>query len=373
MANRIDVVVVGLGPAGRATAAACAAAGSSVLALDPAAHRPWTATYGAWSDELAPGVPVAVRIDRPVVWTTHHQVLARAYSVLDTAALQHGLTLDGVDVRTVRVRALSAHRVLCSDGRSILARLVLDARGAPAAGRTQQTAVGVVLPRERAAPVLQDAAALFMDWRPQHGAGPGAAPSFLYALPLDAERVLLEETCLAGRPGIGLAELRRRLERRLAWHGVHLHGAEPVERVRFALDTPLPRAEWLGRVPAVPRLGAAAALVHPATGYSVATSLRLAPAVAAAAMQPDPARAVQQVLWPVPARVVHSLRLRGLHVLLGLAPQQVPEFFAAFLALPVHHQRAYLSSRDDPAAVAAAMTALLPNVSWALRRALVLG
>lgn len=372
MTTWADVVVLGLGPAGRATAAACVTAGLEVVALDPAPHRRWTATYGAWSDELAPGAPALVRFERPVAWTTRRHELARAYTVLDTAALQDGSSLAGVRVRTGRALGVQhvdgSRRVVCGDGEVLRAPLVLDARGAPVAGRAQQTAHGVVVDAGRAAPVLGGAEALFMDWRPADD--PRASPSFLYALPLGGDRVLLEETCLAGRPALGTDELRRRLRVRLARHGVALDGDEPVERVRFAVDTPLPRDEWLGRVPVAPRLGAAAPLVHPATGYSVAAALRLAPRVAAAAVTDDPTRAVQDVLWPAGARVVHALRRRGLEVLLGLAPEQVPEFFAAFLDLPARHQQAYLSDRLHPVSTAAAMTALLPHLSGPLRTTL---
>lgn len=370
MTTRFDVAVLGLGPAGRATAAACAQVGLSVVALDPAPHRRWRVTYGAWTDELTPAVPEAMRVQRPVAWTTRRHEIARPYSVLDTAALQDSLVLDGVDVRAARAVDATAGTVGCADGAAVRARLVLDARGARMAGRAQQTAYGVVLDRRRAEQVLQGADGVFMDWRPLHGAGLGAPASFLYAVPLDAERVLVEETCLAGRPAVSVAALRGRLEHRLAAHGVRLHGDEPVERVRFALDTPLPVAEWFGRLPAVPRLGAAAPLVHPASGYSVAAALRLAPAVAAAAASEGPARGVQRLLWPRSVRAVHALRLHGLRMILALAPEQVPEFFAAFLELPGYHQRAYLSGRDHPLATAAAMTALLPQLSWPLRTAL---
>src|SRR4029079_18254070 len=47
-----DVVVVGAGPAGWATAAACAEAGLDTAVLAPDLDRPWTPTYGAWPDEL---------------------------------------------------------------------------------------------------------------------------------------------------------------------------------------------------------------------------------------------------------------------------------------------------------------------------------
>ena len=66
-------------------------------------------------------------------------------------------------------------------------------------------------------------------------------PLFLYAAPLDPEHAPLEETCLVGWPALGLDELRRRLERRLAARGVRLTGREGVERVRFQRRGRAPR------------------------------------------------------------------------------------------------------------------------------------
>ncbi|MGZ4541939.1 MAG: lycopene cyclase family protein [Mycobacteriaceae bacterium] len=363
-----DVAVLGLGPAGRTVAAACAASGLTVTAVDPHPELPWRATYGGWSDEFPAWAPAAATVATPLVWTTHCRHINRAYSVLDTPALQRSLDLSDVNVHVGRA-SIDGRRL--EDGTALRAKVTIDARGAPARGRTQQTAYGVVVSRWRAETVLGGAEALFMDWRTDHGAGTGAPPSFLYAVPLGGDRVLLEETCLARRPGLGLDDLARRLIARLAARGLQIDGHEPVERVRFALDAPLPRREWAGRTPPVVRFGAAAPLVHPASGYSVAAALRLAPQIADIIATGGTAANVQSLIWSRRARGVHALRLRGLRSLLAFAPADVPEFFAAFFALPLKHQQAYLSGRDDLAGTAAAMTVLVPHLSRQLRTQLI--
>ncbi len=93
-----DVVILGLGPAGRAAASACAAQGLAVTAVDPHPWAPWRATYGAWTDELPEGAPCAATVGSPAAWTSHRQVITRAYSMLDTQALQHSLDLSAVEV-----------------------------------------------------------------------------------------------------------------------------------------------------------------------------------------------------------------------------------------------------------------------------------
>src|SRR3546814_10798569 len=72
---------------------------------------------------------------------------------------------------------------------------------------------GIVVERDRAEPILEGADAWFMDWRTDNGARHGEAPSFLYAVALDDDRILLEETCLVGRPPleIGRASCRERV------------------------------------------------------------------------------------------------------------------------------------------------------------------
>jgi lycopene beta-cyclase len=117
--------------------------------------------------------------------------------------------------------------------------------------------------------------------------------------------------------------------------------------------------------------------MHPATGFSVAATLRLAPAVAdalATHLPGDPRGALaaaQTVLWSQPARAVHLLRRRGLEALLRMPPDEVPAFFEAFFALPEHHRWTYLTGRDDLAATVAAMNTLFGRAGWRLRRRLV--
>lgn len=135
-----------------------------------------------------------------------------------------------------------------------------------------------------------------------------------------------------------------------------------TERVRFPVDTPRHRtAGVLG-------FGAAAPLVHPASGFSVATALTLADAVAeaiAAGSSPEP------VVWSPQARAVHRFRRIGLEALLRMPPAEVPGFFEVFFALPERHRWAYLGGRDDLAGTVAVMGALFGRSGWRLRTHLV--
>jgi hypothetical protein len=454
-----DVVVVGGGPAGWSLASACARQGLRVTLIS--ATRGWPATYGLWLDETE-WLPTRSR------WVTTRvrgggRWLPREYVVLDNESVLAAFAHPGIDVVKARATAMTATEVRLTDGDVLRASMVFDATGVlGATNRIEQTAYGVMAPAE-AAP----GEAVFMDWRQPPGFGEPA--TFLYAVPLPDGRVLLEETCLARRPGLGFAELRDRLHARLGWdpqlaeapaeeaqlresggrldagsgpveevrlresggrldagsgpveevrlresggrldagsgsvqqgrfrdprdrtlagsgsveeerfrgpRGGPIAGSasveqarfrEPggwlnarsasVERVRFPVDVGPPALRAGGAIP----FGAAAGLVHPATGFSLAETFRLAPLVASS-VRGGP-RAVRRVLWPVSARVVYRLRRRGLATLLSLTAAEHEEFFDVFFALPDHHQRAYLSGRDlrGTAAAMAAVFLAAPN------------
>ncbi|MGH3832363.1 MAG: lycopene cyclase family protein, partial [Pseudonocardiaceae bacterium] len=266
----IDVLVAGGGPAGWAVAAACARLGLDTELVDPAPDRPWRATYGAWRGELPADADfaVAVRGHGEAIGATRH-LLGWEYLVLDNAALRERLAAAPVRVRKGRVRNArpgpGGVTVELGEGER-RAAVVLDATGAARSvlGATsrrdaaEQTAVGVLVDADAARDLVTPGHALFMDWRPDHGET--GWPTFLYAVPVTPDRVLLEETSLARRPGLELAVLRRRLYARLAHHRIAVPAGEE-ERVRFPVDRPLPAlGAWRG--PVVP-FGAASPLVHP--------------------------------------------------------------------------------------------------------------
>ncbi|MGO4617567.1 lycopene cyclase family protein [Nocardia sp. 2YAB30] len=343
-----DLVVCGLGPAGRALAHRGLARGLTVTVVDPVPYRAWAATYAAWADELpdwlAPEV-VAATVRRPMAWGTRAHHLDRAYVVLDTARLHDSLRLTGAQVITDRAVDIARDSVTLASGTPLTAGRVIDARGlARSPARAEQTAYGLILDAEHCAGLEP----LFMDWRADHGAPPDAPHSFLYAVPLGGGRMLLEETCLAGRPALASAELRERLHHRLRSRGIRLTGTEPVERVRFPVQ---------GGRPSRDAFGAAGGFLHPATGYSVGAALATVDAVAAG-----------QGVWPTSARAVHHLRAAGLRALLALPPEDIPLFFDSFFTLSPAAQRAYLSGRTDLNGTVAAMRSLFTALPWRLRR-----
>ncbi|WP_245545875.1 lycopene cyclase family protein, partial [Nocardia higoensis] len=198
-ATGADVVVCGLGPAGRALAHRCLARGLRVSVVDSAPHRRWTATYAVWTDELPDWLDrrvIAARIERPVAWGHQRHVLDREYSVLDTARLQDALTIDGAEIVAERAVRLTARTLTTASGRVLRARRVIDARGlARSPRRAEQTAYGIIVTDTGGPQARGGDEALFMDWRDDNGSAPGEPRSFLYVIPLGGGARLYEETC----------------------------------------------------------------------------------------------------------------------------------------------------------------------------------
>ncbi|ONI89858.1 hypothetical protein ALI144C_03980 [Actinosynnema sp. ALI-1.44] len=345
-----DVLIAGAGPSGWALAAHCARLGLETTIVAPQPLRRWPATYGLWGDELALLPPDVTAAEPKVVkaYTSREHVIPRRYAILDNERLMAALSKN-VSVVSGRVVDAADGTLQLADGRVLTARTVVNAMGSRG-GTAEQTAYGITVPEEVAAPVVAPGEAIFMDWRSEHN-------TFLYAMPLGGGKVLLEETALARRPAMDFRTLRLALAERLASYGIKIDMAD-VERVRFPLDVPKPKRER------VLPFGAAAGFVHPAAGYSVGEAFRLAPMIAAAiAAGEDP----WPSLWSPRARLVHFLRHCGLETLLSLSAAETLRFFELFFDLPPDAQRGYLSGRDDPGATIAAMLRIFRKASGRTR------
>lgn len=173
--------------------------------------------------------------------------------------------------------AISPDRVTLADGRVLTAAGVIDARGpAPTShlalgwqvfvGRTLKLAQAHGLIR----PTIMDATV-----------GQGDAYRFVYLLPFDATTVLVEDTYYADAPTLDRDLLRTRIDAYARSRGwvveVVLDEEEGV--LPIALDGDID-AFWAEGSP-VARVGLAAALFHPTTGYSLPDAVATARIIAA--------------------------------------------------------------------------------------------
>lgn len=368
-----DVLVLGAGPAGLAAAACAHSRGLSVQVLDPTPERGWPNTYGMWCDELPAEHAAWSHVWRQTLVQSNqgrHQ-LPRRYGLIDNRRLRASLLarIPGEALRRGRAVDLrwegGRPEVLLASGEQLSAGVVVDAAGfggalgAPRAQRAElawQTALGIEAEADQLPWTPEQM--LLMDLR-SPGGPPARPASFLYAMPLPCGGVLLEETVLAARPAVAPDALATRLASRLAALGIRLRRVHRVERVRIPMNAPAPRAS-AGVVP----FGAAAGLVHPATGYSVGRSLALAPALAEAlsrGLSTDPTDAVQAGRAAVrPTAHVRSQQLArsGLCALLALSGPEFGTFMHAFFSMPMAHWSAFLSGHARPTAVLRAMVEL---------------
>lgn len=393
MTHDADVAVVGAGPAGWAAAGALATRGLRVAVLGDDGS-PWPNSYGVWRDEVA-GVLADAELEATwpqalVRCAGRTRTLARAYARVDGPALRARLGRQAGDRAVAlpgRVVA-AAHDATgttlgCDDGAWVRARLVVDASGhVPAlVSRDEpdvwpaQVAVGwrAALPR----PPYPTGSLMLMDFSADHldHVERRDDPTFCYAMDYGDGTWVVEETSLARRPGMDPGVLEDRLRRRLAHRGA-LPASEPArtERVWIPLGLAVPAPQ---RVAAI---GGAASMVHPATGYLLASTLRAAPRLAAAvaAVLSDPdappdvaARAAWDAVWPPVARRRQALYRFGLEALLRLDGAQTRDFFDAFFALPAARWRGYVSATLPPAGLAATMARLLAGVGGSVRAELV--
>ena len=389
--SRTDVVVIGSGPAALLLAAGCAARGASVTVVSPNPHGAWKPIYCVWEHQL----PERFRRFRAVRWSSVsvHAAsgaieLHEPYARLDNTALQRALLAELREFEATFVEdavervdhGSHGSAVICASGRQLRGRVVVDASGAATrlTRRTvnrpasYQTAYGALL--HWPGHPWGTASAELMDWRPAPS-GSERSPSFLYALPVSTDMVFLEETCLVGRPALGTSILRERLRQRSAGHGLPRWLPLAEEYCSVAMGLGLPQ-QGQRIVP----FGAAAAMIHPATGYSIGRALSKVDAVADALTAglwsgggAAAASAANRTVWPRHERISWELYRLGIEVLLDLDQTELSRFFASFFSLPVEQLRGFFAGSLDAGGVFGAMLKLFARTSTDLRWRLVKG
>lgn len=342
--------------------------------VDPEPERPWPNNYGIWVDEIQQVELqdcLAHRWSRARVKLDEDRahLIERAYGQVDNQRLKAALLGRCAKVTHIRgcaVRASHAGNyttVELRGERPLKARLVMDATGhnpallelAPMHSPPAQVAFGVAL-RLDAHPFPPDEM-LFMDFSESGLSDDPSpqAPSFLYGMPFGPNSLFLQETSLVADPPASIDWLEKRLDARLKRLGLSRNQPTFVERCYIPMGLPIPRPQR------VIGLGAAARLVHPATGYMLGPALRLATKIAGAskaaldakALGMEAANHVWQSVWPEERRQIVALHQLGLSALLDLDSAQTRDFFDLFFKGP--RGRDYLDLLAPKSAVVRAM------------------
>jgi len=200
--------------------------------------------------------------------------LASAYAALTSERLHHVVTARlarAPNARILRasVRELSPGRVVLDDGRELHAELVIDARGPepstqPAAGYQKFVGLELALSGRCAPelPVLMDATVPQLD-----------GFRFMYVLPFEPDRVLIEDTYYSTSPELDVAALRERVLAYAAESGLRVGAVLREERGVLPIPSLPLRALSSARLV---RAGYGGGLFHPTTGYSLPVALRFA-------------------------------------------------------------------------------------------------
>jgi lycopene beta-cyclase len=288
--------------------------------------------------------------------------LNRAYSLFDNSKLQTHLLevcakgnvtwLVGTAEHIHHDPAVPSTTVCTNTGAKQHSRLVIDASGhsskfvtRPAADLAYQLAYGFT--GTFSTPPIAPGSMMLMDFDDSHlTADERQQATFLYAMDLGDGRFFVEETALAVRPKLPFEVFKDRLERRLEARGCDVLEVCELEHCLFPMNPALPHMPQ----PTV-GYGAAASMVHPASGYSVGLALRHAPKLAQAISDglnqglPDVTSYAWQHLWSAHARYQQQLYRFGLEAILSMDSPQTQVFFEAFFACSTPSWQGYLSAR----------------------------
>ncbi|BFG34812.1 hypothetical protein CerSpe_210870 [Prunus speciosa] len=374
--SRLDVIIIGTGPAGLRLAEQVSSYGIKVCCVDPSPLSMWPNNYGVWVDEFE-SLNLEDCLDKTWPMACVHvddnktKYLDRPYGrvsrkKLKTLLLERCLS-NGVQFHRAKVWKIEHQgfesSILCDEGNELKASLVVDASGFASSfieyekprNHGYQIAHGILAEVEEHPFDLDKM--LLMDWRDSHlGNEPylrtsnSKFPTFLYAMPFDSNLVFLEETSLVSRPVLSYMEVKKRMVARLRHLGIRVKRIIEDEKCLIPMGGPLPRIPQ-----SVMAIGGTSGVVHPSTGYMVARTMALAPILAEAIAeclgstrmirgQPLYHKAWNG-LWPIERRCVREFYSFGMETLLKLDLDGSRRFFDAFFDLDPYYWHGFLSSR----------------------------
>ena len=208
-----------------------------------------------------------------VLFPERRRRVASAYSALTSERLHHAVTARlarAPNARSIRasVREVLPGRAVLEDGSELLAELVVDARGPDPSARATgyQKFVGLELDLKGSSapelPVLMDATLPQLD-----------GFRFMYVLPFEPGRVLVEDTYYSTSADLDVPALRERVLTYARQAGMHVRAV--LREERGVLPIPSTRERDRSQAGLV-HAGYAGGLFHPTTGYSLPVALRFA-------------------------------------------------------------------------------------------------
>lgn len=379
---KYDLAIIGRGPAGALLASRAVQRGFSVINYDRIDFIPWNKTLGVWEYQIPSWLDVSSHhtlrpwVSFPGTSTVPlRSALDNNYTILNnyalySYALQHAPTYET--------------RSITLDELHTIAHYAIDARGIqPTTQSLYQSAYGIIVSPEVGTPLLPSGihSGYLMDWSQSFYPDRLKYPSFAYIMPLTENRILIEETVLLSPHPIAQQLLIERLQYRLMATQVI---TSPQSLEEIALET-----EHVC-FPTTPnhihKFGSAGMNMHPATGYSVGSSLeRIDPLLDEYATHMDSLSIPSVKRLPevqVTSSHNHSVKLPSLATLpLQLAlflrlwcaltqlrlETQLPQFLYHFFNLPQQKQHYFLTQSHQLVPLARSMVALFVELPWKYR------
>ncbi|KAK8351437.1 hypothetical protein V6Z12_A05G032900 [Gossypium hirsutum] len=371
--NVLDLVVIGCGPAGLALAAESAKLGLNVGLIGP--DLPFTNNYGVWEDEFKDlglerciehvwrDTIVYLDDDKPIMIGRAYGRVSRylLHEELLRRCIESGVMYLNSKVETIVEATDGRNLVVCEHNRVVPCWLATVASGAASGKLLQyevggprvsvQTAYGVEVEVENNP--YDPSLMVFMDYRDyakqEVQSLEAQYPTFLYAMPMSSTRVFFEETCLASKDAMPFDLLKKKLMSRLETMGIRILKVYEEEWSYIPVGGSLPNTEQKNLA-----FGAAASMVHPATGYSVVRSLSEAPnyaSVIANILKKDNSNGLltsERNNWNISMQEERkrqrSFFLFGLALILQLDIEGIRTFFHTFFRLPSWMWQGFLGS-----------------------------
>ncbi|KAK3016816.1 hypothetical protein RJ639_006355 [Escallonia herrerae] len=376
----LDLVVIGCGPAGLALAMESAKLGLSVGLIGP--DLPFTNNYGVWEDEFKDlglerciehvwrDTIVYLDDDDPIMIGRAYGRVSRhlLHEELLNRCVESGVSYLSSKVERI-VEATNGHSLVeCECNIVIPCRLATVASGAASGKLLQyelggprvsvQTAYGVEVEVENNP--YDPSLMVFMDYRDyvkeEVQCEEAEYPTFLYAMPMSPTKIFFEETCLASKDPMPFDLLKKKLMTRLETLGVRVTKTYEEEWSYIPVGGSLPNTEQKNLA-----FGAAASMVHPATGYSVVRSLSEAPRYASVisnilnqghskdmltreSYTKNISTQAWNTLWPQERKRQRAFFLFGLALILQLDIEGIRTFFHIFFRLPSWMWQGFLGS-----------------------------
>ena len=209
----------------------------------------------------------------------YQRMLSSGYSSISSESLHRVMVAaDRFKLKlSSKITQVERNRIVLSNGESVVGKAALDARGPSATDGMVlgfQKFVGQLVlleqPHELTAPIIMDASVSQQD-----------GYRFLYVLPFDRNRLLIEDTRYSDGSALSVEDLRSAIQQYASTQGWKIQAIEREEEGVLPILLAGDFERFWPDDPGLPaRAGLAAGLFHPTTGYSLPQAVALADEIA---------------------------------------------------------------------------------------------